>query len=405
MEQGRSLARARLAWALYDWANSPFTTLIVTFVFPVYFAQAVVGDRTQGQAQWAFAMSVSGLAVALSGPVLGAVADVTGRRKPWLAGFSALCVAASAALWLVEPKVAAAPLAWGLVVAANLGYEGANVFYNAMLPEVAGTGRIGRLSGWAWGLGYAGGLAALVVALVALVPGHIRWVGPLCAAWLAVFALPLLLWTPEGLSRPVGRGDLGAALASLRRSLARAARLDAVGRFLLAHMLYADGLVTLFAMGGVFVAGVHGFTMQQVLGFGILLNVTAGLGAAGFGWVDDRLGSKRTILIALAGLLAAGAAVLSAEGGLAVWGFGAALGLFVGPAQAASRSLLARLAPPEARTELFGLYALAGKATAFAGPALVGLVTQATGSQRLGMAVVLGFFLAGGLVLLSVPEE
>jgi UMF1 family MFS transporter len=412
-----SSRRAAFSWALYDWANSPFATLIVTFVFPAYFAGAVVGDQVAGQAQWGFAMGLSGLVVALSAPVFGAIADVTGRRKPWLAGFTVLCALASAGLWLVRPETSAVPLAIALIVIANLGFETAGVFYNAMLPDVAGPGRVGRLSGWAWGLGYVGGLSALGLALVALVmpevpwfglpkegAAHVRVIGPLVAVWLLVFAVPLFLWIPDA-GEALPRGErVKATLNSLVRSLKEVVRMGAIGRFLVAHMLYADGLATLFAMGGVFVAGVYGFTLQEVMLFGILLNVTAGLGAAGFAWIDDIFGSRPTILVALAGLLVAGAGVLLADSRMMVWIVGGALGLFVGPAQAASRSFLAHIAPPERRTELFGLYALSGKATAFLGPWSVGLVTAATGSQRAGMAMILVFFAAGGALLLSVRK-
>jgi MFS transporter, UMF1 family len=413
MKTSSSSRRSALSWAFYDWANSPFATLIVTFVFPAYFATAVVGDQVQGQAQWGFAMGLSGLVVAVSSPIFGAVADVTGRRKPWLLAFTLLCAAASAGLWWVTPELSAVPLAVALVVLANWGFETAGVFYNAMLPDVAGPRRLGRLSGWAWGLGYVGGLAALALALLALVlpdqpwfgipkdnAAHIRICGPLVGLWLLVFSAPLFLWTPDaGAGKPL---RVKAALASLAASLKQLARMGDVGRFLLAHMLYADGLATLFAMGGVFVAGVYGFSLQEVMLFGIVLNVTAGLGAAGFAWLDDWFGSRTTILLALAGLLVAGTGVLVADSRALVWIMGGALGLFVGPAQAASRTYLARMAPPERRTELFGLFALSGKATAFLGPWAVGAVTAAANSQRAGMAVILAFFLVGGGVLLSV---
>ncbi|MEW5728920.1 MAG: MFS transporter, partial [Pseudomonadota bacterium] len=209
----------------------------------------------------------------------------------------------------------------------------------------------------------------------------------------------------DGARRVPEAGRVRAALAGLWATLRSVARMGAVGRFLLAHMLYADGLVTLFAMGGVYVSGVYGFSLPQVMLFGIVLNVTAGIGAAGFAWVDDRVGSKPTILVALAGLLGAGAAILLVEDAGWVWVSGAVLGAFVGPAQAASRSYMARIAPPDSRTELFGLYALAGKATAFLGPWLVGIVTAASGSQRAGMAVILGFFLAGAAVLATVRGD
>lgn len=417
MTKSGTSPRAQISWALFDWANSPFSAIVVTFVFPAYFAQAIVGDEVRGQAEWGFAMGVSGLVVALTSPLLGAVADVSGRRKPWLAAFTLVCALATASLWWAMPSPAALPLAVAAVVLANWGFESAGVFYNAMLPDVAGEGRVGRLSGWAWGLGYVGGLAALVLALLGLVmpdqpwfgipkeeAAHIRATGPLVAGWFLLFSLPLFLWVPEQ-GRPAEPVRVGAALRSLGRTLREVLRLGAVGRFLLAHMLYADGLATLFAMGGVYVAGVYGFPLEKVLAFGVLLNVTAGLGAASFAWLDDHLGSRPTILLSLLGLILAGTGVLAAPSETWLWAMGAALGIFVGPAQAASRSLLARIAPPERRTELFGLYALSGKATAFLGPWLVGAVTMAFDSQRLGMAVVLVFFAVGGVVLLTVREE
>ena len=169
-------------------------------------------------------------------------------------------------------------------------------------------------------------------------------------------------------------------------------------------MLYIDGLNTLFAFGGIYAAGTFGMGFQEILVFGILLNVTAGLGAAGFAWVDDWLGSKPTIMIAVAALTVLGGATLLVETKLWFMVLGAGLGIFIGPAQAASRTLMARLAPAELRTEMFGLYALSGKATAFLGPALVGWVTLWADSQRAGMATILLFFIAG-LALLAPLRE
>lgn len=401
------------AWALFDWANSPFTTLIVTFVFPAYFAAAIVGDEAAGQAWWGYAMAASGLVVAVLGPILGSVADTAGRKKPWLAGFAALCMLGSWALWYAEPTPAALAWAMAWVVAANVGFEFSGIFYNALLPDLAGRERIGRISGWGWALGYAGGLAALALALVAFVQAetppfgldkeaaeHVRVVGPMVALWFALFALPLLAFTPDRCK--AASLDPLAALAALRRlggTLRGLSRFDTLARFLLAHMLYADALATIFAFGGVYAAGVFGMTIAEIITFGIVLNVTAGIGAFCFGWVDDRLGSARTVRIALVGLLVTGLGVLLAPDRTWFWASGSLLGIFVGPAQAASRSLLAHLAPPGRQAELFGLLALSGKATAFLGPALVAAVTAATGSQRWGLATVL-VFLSAGLVLM-----
>lgn len=410
--------RGLAAWALYDWANSPFTTLIITFVFPAYFARAIAGDETQGQALWGYAIAASGFFIAGFSPILGAIADAGGRRKPWLFAFTVLCITPSALLWFAEPDRASILPSLVLVGLANIGFEFGVAFNNAMLPDLVPEERIGRWSGWAWALGYAGGLAALIVGLVVFIERawpwlpldraqaeHVRIVGPLVALWFAVFTWPLFLWTPDrptsGLSlRASVRRGLGALRATLRGLSAQ----RNLVRFLAAHMLYADALVGIFTFGGIYAAGTFGMTLAQVTLFGIVLNVTAGLGAFGFAWVDDWIGSRRTILLALGGLIVTAIAAVLAPDRAWFWIAGSMLGLFVGPAQAASRSLMARLAPTGRETEIFGLYALSGKATAFLGPALVGGVTAITASQRLGVASLLILLTVGGALLIGVRE-
>ena len=390
---------------MYDWANSAFTTIVITFVFATYFARGVVGDETLGTAYWGYALSLSGLAIAVLAPILGAVADKGGRRKPWIAGCTALCVAATALLTFVEPTPAWIVPALILVGVANIGFEMGVVFSNSMLPDIAPAEKIGRISGWAWGLGYGGGLVCLAV-ILAFMLDHVRWTSLLVAVWFALFSLPLFLWTPDqpatrlGLARSVREG-LAMLWGTLRKVRANAN----IARFLLAHMIYGDGLVTLFAMGGVFAQSAFGMTTNEVLQFAVAINVTAGLGAAAFGWIDDRLGSKRTVQISLIGLSLLGAAILLVSDKMSFLVLGSALGIFVGPAQAASRSLLARLVPEGQETEMFGLYALSGKATAFVGPAVFGVATTAFGSARAGMATILVFFLAGAALLASVSDR
>jgi len=405
---------AQFAWALFDWANSPFTTLIITFVFPAYFATAIIGDQVRGQAIWGYAIGASGLAVAVLSPPLGAIADVGGRRKPWIMGFTLVCIAATALLWFATPSVASAPLALACVVIANLGFEFGTTFNNAMLPDIAPEERLGRLSGWAWGLGYAGGLAALAVALVAFIQPaippfgldreyaeHVRIIGPLVAIWFGLFVWPLFVFTPD---RPGRRLAFAAAICEGLRTLRYTFKELRAGRevplFLLAHMLYADGLTTLFVFGGIYVSGTFGMTLSEVIVFGVVLNLAAGLSAFLFGWVDDWIGSRPTATLALAGLIVASIAAVSVQTRPWLWAAGCFIGLFVGPVQAASRSLMARLSPPNQQAEYFGLFALSGKATAFVGPVVVAIVTDATGSQRLGLATIIAFLLTG-LVLLQ----
>ena len=211
---------------------------------------------------------------------------------------------------------------------------------------------------------------------------HVRVIGPMVAIWFAVFCIPLFLFVPDAPStglRPAAAAREG--IATLAATLKRVRDYRQVAWFLLARIFYVDGMNTMFAFGGIYAAGTFGMTVAEVIQFGIALNITAGLGAAGFAWLDDRMGARRTIAIALTGLIAFGIPLLLVESKLWFWLVGVPLGIFMGPAQAASRSLMARLAPPELRTEMFGLFAFSGRATAFLGPAILGVVTVALDSS------------------------
>jgi UMF1 family MFS transporter len=405
------------AWCAYDWANSAFPTVILTFVFAAYFAKKVAADEVSGTSAWAYAVSLSMAAVALSGPVLGAIADAVGRRKPLLALASGLCIAASAGLWFVAPDPAWVLPALVLMGIANFAFETGIIFYNAMLPGLAPPLMLGRLSGWGWATGYAGGLVCLGLALAVLItpspppfgldPAQaepVRATALLVALWFALFALPLFAFVPDGggPSRPPGAA-VRHGVATLIGTLRQIRHHRVVARYLVAHMVYTDGLNTLFGIGGIYAAVTFDMGFDELLLFGIAMNVTAGLGAFGFGWVDDRIGPKATVLLALAALTGLGAALSVVEAKPWFWALALPMGIFFGPAQSASRTLMARLAPPRLEAEMFGLYALSGKATAFAGPALFGWVTGATGSQRAGLGVILVLFVAGMMLLALVP--
>jgi UMF1 family MFS transporter len=409
--------RALVAWCLYDWANSAFPTIISTFVFATYFVQGVAADVATGTAQWSLAMSLAGIGVAILSPPLGAIADKGGRRKPLLAIATGVCVLASAALWFVRPDPSYVVLGIALATIGTIAFEVGTVFYNALLPSVAPPQAIGRASGIAWGIGYAGGLCALVVALLVLVQPnpsplgldrgaaeHVRASGPLVALWWCVFAWPIFAFVRE--DKVVGMPWRRAAregVMAMTRVLPELRRVQGSLRFLIANMLYMNGLNTLFSFGAVFAAGTFGMTTEEVLQFGIALNITAGVGAIGFSFMDDRVGSKPTVLVSLAAMMALGLALLLVASKAWFWGLGVALGVFMGPVQAASRTLVARMAPPTIRAEFFGLFALSGRVTSFAGPALLGIVTLATGSQRAGMATILLFLAVGAALLAGVP--
>lgn len=407
--------KSAFGWALYDWANSPFTTVVTTFIFAAYFVSAIAADETVGASQWGFMQGAAAFVIAILSPILGAIADHGRGRKAWILFWTLVMALASAALWWGAPGVDSAALVLTAAFIGVIGFEMGIVFYNAMLPGLAPASHIGRLSGWSWGIGYFGGLACLVLMLFLFVlpeaplfgldreaAEHVRIAGPVVALWVLVFSVPLFVFTADqpGAGLPLGRA-VDAGLRELRNTLVQVRKHATIARFLIARIFYVDGLNTIFAVGAIYAAVVFGMDTEEVLMFGILVNVTAGIGAFAFAWLDDRLGAKPTVLIGVLGVTAAGIPMLLIGDKTLFFVLAGFIGLFFGPAQAASRSLMGLLAPKGQETEMFGLYAFAGKSTAFLGPWLFGLVTLAAG-PRWGMATVIPFLVVGAAILLTV---
>ncbi len=440
--------RGIAGWLMFDWAAQPFYTLITTFVFAPFFASAVAADPASGQAQWGFATAAAGIVIALMSPVLGAIADESGRRKRWILVFSVPLVIGCALLWQARPGAPeTVALTLFAFVLATIGAEFATLFNNAMIPHLVPPERVGRLSGTGWAIGYVGGLLSLVLTLGFLAASPEtgktllglspvfgldaaaregdRASGPLSALWYIVFLTPMMLFTPDTPAKAALGDAVRAGLARLRATLGALDLRHGLGRFLLANMIYQDGLVALFAFGGIYAAGTFGWETIEIGIFGILLTITGTLGAWIGGKLDDRLGPKPVILGALVVLSLVAIAILSITResilfGIAVEGprpgdglfastperlyvaLGLLIGLVAGPMQAGSRSALVRLTPRAQAGQFFGLFALAGKVTSFMGPLLVGLVTTLTASQRPGMAVLLAFFVIGAWLLKGV---
>lgn len=423
MAVSRQDRKSILSWCFYDWGNSAFATVIITFVFSVYFARGMVGDETAGAALWSTAIAVSGGIIAVLSPFMGAIADYYGARKPRILFFTIMFAVPTALLYFGEPAASTGNLLFTLamVVLANTAFEIALVFNNAMLTNIAPPDYLGRVSGWSWGMGYAGGLVCLVLSLLFLVGigGHapifalptensenIRAVGPLVAVWVLVFTVPLMLYTHDlpssGLPlRQVVRKGVG-QLADTFRSVRRHGNMM---RFLISSAIYRDGLNTLFAVGGLYAAGTFGMGFAEILIFAIGLNVTAGLGSAGFAGMDDLKGSKETVIMSLAGLLLSGLAVLIVQDKILFIGLALVMGLFIGPVQSASRTMAARLSAPGQVGQTYGLYSLTGRVVSFFGPAAYAAATHIFDSQRAGMATILLFWLAGLVILWTVDER
>jgi len=382
--------------------------------------------------------------------VLGAIADASGRRKPWIAGFGALLVIGSGLMWFGKPGDASVIPSLLLAYAiATIGVEFATVFNNAMMPSLVPPDKIGRLSGTGWATGYVGGILSLILVLGFLAAdpdtgrtlfGFVplfgldplthqgdRITGPLTGIWFVVFVLPMFLLTPDYPTKQRLREALREGLIELRRTLGALPKRKSLAAFLLANMVYTDGLVSLFAFGGIYAAGTFEWHTIQIGSFGILLAIAGTFGAWLGGKLDDSLGPKRVIAGSMLILLCSIVAILlvdkdqilfvrvappKPDGALfsgaaerAYLVLGCLIGAAGGPLQAASRTLLIRLAPQDRIAQYFGLFALTGKVTSFVGPLLIGVITALTESQKAGMAVLVVFFVAGLALLARVREE
>lgn len=422
-------------WMLFDWAAQPFHTLIVTFVFAPYFAASVAGNATLGQEMWGYATGSAGLLIAFMSPVLGAIADASGPRKPWIAIFTVIGFAGCWLLWYAVPGGGNFVLVFIAIILAFVGLEFAAVFNNAMMPGLVPRSELGRLSGSAWGLGYVGGLISLIIMLGLMVgqPGTgktligvapifgldpamregSRASGPFAAIWLVIFILPLFAFTPDIERRPVARSAVRHGLVELGRTLKSLPRQRSYFSFLIASMFYRDALNALYIFGGIYAAGVLQWSITQIGVFGILANVAGAIGAWIGGKIDQRLGPKFVVAGCIMLLAAASLIIMSttttqvlfmpispdgfASGlpNLIFYIAGALIGATGGSMQAASRTLLVDQVPRPKVTEAFGLYALSGKATSFIGPLSIAWATGFFESQRLGVTPIVVLFIIG----------
>lgn len=410
--------RAVFAWAMFDFGNSAFSGLVLTFIFSTYFTQAIAPDKIIGTALWSRALAVSGLTVAFLSPFVGALADRGGFRKRFLFVLTVIAVAATASLYTVLPGQVMKGLV--LFVVANIGMEMGMVFYNSFLPDIAPPDKIGRISGYGWSFGYVGGLLAMSIALLGFVQPESPWFGLsketgeniratnlLVACWFGLFSMPLFLWVKEKRANESVKikGLFPATARQLILTFREVRNYRQIVRLLVARIFYNDAILTIFSFGGIYAAGVFGFSMNEIMLFGIVLNITAGIGAFAFGFLDDVIGGKNTIQITNIAFVAAVLVAVFAPTKFWFWVAGIMIGLFAGPNQAASRSLMGRFVPPDRESEFFGFYAFSGKATAFMGPLLLGLLTQVFDSQRVGISIVIVLFAIGAFILRKLDEE
>ncbi len=448
MDQRRASRLGIAGWMLFDWAAQPFFTVITTFIFAPYFVSRLAANPAEGQAIWGYTLAVSGIVIALLSPVLGAVADATGPRKPWIGAFAAIKIVSLAMLWFAVPGT---PLLYPAIflALATVAAEFSIVFNDSMMPRLVSEKEVGRISNIAWGLGYLGGMIVLI-AVVALLAGNpqtgktalgldplfgldpakgedARITGPIAAVWYLIFILPMLLFTPDA-----GRATSSLAKATvtglkeLKGTLGELRQRAGILRFLIGRMIYQDGVNGLIALGGAFAAGMFGWQTMELGLYGIILNVVAIFGCLYASRLDMRLGSKAIVAASLICLTLATLGIVSTGPGFTLFGlvtlptedsgglfgtaaekayilYGLLVGIAFGPVQASSRSYLARSVSLDEAGRYFGLYALSGRATSFLAPASVATITVLTGSARIGMMALVAFLAIGLAILLRTP--
>jgi UMF1 family MFS transporter len=446
----------QMSWALFEGARIPYVLLVTIYLFAPYFTSTIVGDPVHGQIIWSAISSYGGFATAVCAPFLGAIADVGGRRKPWIGVYTGIMVVAMLALWYGVPHASGAQLLFiGIaIVASNFSFEFSTVFHSAMLPTIAPHERVGPLSGLGLSLGNLAGIILLVFMMLAFsLPGHVDWpfvpnhplfgvdqaaheperlAGPISGLWLLVLSLPLFLFTPDKPSNGVPlRKQMMLGVRAVWSTVKSLRHYRNIAKYLIARVFFNDGMSAVLLFGGIYAAGTFHWGALTMIVYGIELSVFAVLGGFFGGWLDNRFGSKRAIFVSVGGTLLFFSASLTMAPDRILWFIANdvhaapinalpffntwpeviyltivnGVAVFITAGYANARTMMARLAPPEKMTEFFGLMSLSGTSTTFLANVSVTVMTAWTLSQRGGMLAIIGFLALGLVLMIFVKEE
>lgn len=436
-------------WMLFDFAAQPFFTVVTTFIFGPYFVSRLTSDPIAAQTTWSNIATISSIVIAIFSPILGSIADKSGARKPWIASFALVKIICLLMLWFAAPG---SPILIPaiLIIVATIAAEFSIVFNDSMITRLTTPLNVGKISNIAWGLGYLGGMIVLITivlfvtsdgatgkTLLGFAPlfgldssagEDARITGPIAAAWYLLFILPMFFFTPDVQKGMPLKPAIREGTTELKQSIKDLLKRKDLTRFFIARMIYQDGINGVLVLGGVFAAGMFGWMTMEIGLFGMLLNTVAIGGCLIAGRIDQRLGSRRTVLIGLVLFLIGTIGIVStttqstlfglvqlstdASGALFSTGaekaylvFGLFIGAAFGPVQASSRAFLARNIAVQDSGKYFGLYALTGRATSFLATLSFSVVTHFTGSAHLGMATLIIFLGIGFAMLVTVPEK
>lgn len=389
-------------WLMYDFANSSFTTIIVTVIYSKYFVQTVVNKGNIGTALWGRAIAISMLLVALSAPIFGAVADFSRAKKKFLFYNTYITIIFTALLYFVR----AGDVTKGMIffILANFGFNSANVFYNSLLPDIARSQDYGKVSGLGWGVGYIGGLLSLILVLPLVKAGKVVLVFPAVALFFFVFSLFTFFWVKEVKRASRRTNYFKTAFSRIHNSLVNIKKFRELLKFIISYLIYNDAIVVVISFAALYGAEHFGMTSQQLILYFIIANISSMIGAFIFGYILDKIGAKRTISITLIIWMIVIIGALMAKNIKQFYIVGLIAGIAIGSSQSASRTMLALLTPKEKIAEFFGFYSFSGKMAAIIGPLLYGEVARITSSQKYSLIAISMFFI-GGFILLQFVNE
>jgi len=404
-----------LNFALYDFANSAFTTIVITFIFSTYFAKQIAPNPILGQSYWGWAIGTTGILVAIIGPILGSIADKKNYTEFFIKLFTIMCISLTALLWFSKPSEKYLLFTLIIVASANFFYELSLIFYNSILKRIAEPSDLGKFSGFSFALGYIGGILVLIICIKIFIDNdvlpfglskenseNIRATSIVVAIWYLVFSIPFIFSLKKKINNKI---EVSSNNIKKIKDLIWNNGLNNLGKFLIARMLYADGLNAIIVMGGIFAVGVFKLEIKDLLVLSILMNITAFIGAIVGGYANDKFTSKSVIIFSLLGLIFSSTIILVIKAQLLFLVFAAINGFFIGPIQSASRVFITKSIDENNQASGFGLFALSGKLTSFIGPLLVSTITYISNSQRIGFSSAIILLLIGLIILLKVKKN
>tara|TARA_B100000686_G_scaffold330130_1_gene392033 strand:+ start:263 stop:1489 length:1227 start_codon:yes stop_codon:yes gene_type:complete len=402
-------------FALYDFANSAFTTIIITFIFSTYFAKQIAPNPVLGQSYWGWTIGITGVVVALIGPLLGTIADKKNYSEFFIKIFTIICISLTCLLWFSKPSEKYLIYTLFIVGLANIFYELSLIFYNSTLKKISESNNLGKSSGFSFALGYIGGIIVLIICITIFIDNdslpfglskenseNVRATSILVAFWYLIFSMPFLFNLKK-----TNKNEIEEKINYTKnfKELIWDKGLNNIGKFLLARMLYADGLNAIIIMGGIFAVGVFSLEIKDLLVLSVLMNITAFIGAIVGGYANDRFSSKSVIIFSLIGLILSSSIILFLKSKIIFLFFASINGFFIGPVQSASRVFMTKSIDENNQASGFGLFALSGKLTSFIGPLLVSTITYISNSQKIGFSSAIALLLIGLLVLLKVKKN